>query len=403
MVLHTCVCFSEGLSDASKEKVRSAIDSWNNTGAVTLIERTDATASAYPHYVDFVQADQCASWVGFQNNGAQSIYTGDRCSAGSMIHEIGHALGLLHEHTRPDRDNFISINWNSIATDKSHNFDILEDAIVLGEYDYDSIMHYGTHFFSKDGAPTITALQNTSSEIGQRERISDGDRSSMIELYTSEYSLVASSAESVVAGGTIQLDMFVTNNSDVGANTMRLETTVPPGTSLISFSSQSWACQQGSEGDDVVCFSPVLTEGQSSDVSLSLSAPESPGNIDFDTTLSANTFDADKSNNRDSTSTTVVDTANDLTEEPKAPVESQPAFAAATPAPASAPTPASATTPASAPTQASAPTPASAPTQASVPTVAAASSGGGGAFGLMGIMLLLTRRRAAGNLSAARK
>ncbi len=363
------------LSVSATEKVRAAIGAWNATGAVTMIERTDATAGAYPNYIDFVSADQCASWVGFQNDGPQSIYTGDKCSEGSMIHEIGHAMGLLHEHTRPDRDSFVQINWNSINTDKRHNFDILDDAIPLGDYDYSSIMHYGTHFFSNDNNPTISSLQNTGVKIGQREFISEGDKNSMITLYQSEYSLVSSSSPSAEAGGTLQLDMFVTNNSDMGANSMRLETSVPAGSKLVSFSSPSWSCQQGSEGENVICQSPVLTESSSSTVSVTLSAPTTQGVINFDTTLSANTFDTDSSNNRDQSSTTIVAGSGNVLADEKAAAQPEPVIAAAKPA--------------SVPVAAAA-SPAS--------VSAGGSGGGGGSFGALGLLLLLCGRRGLGSL-----
>ena len=363
---------SDKLSISAEENVRAAIAAWNSTGAVTIVERTQATASAYPHYIDFVKADQCASWVGFQNDGPQSIYTGDNCSEGSMIHEIGHAMGLLHEHTRPDRDSFVKINWNSINPDKTHNFDVLADAIPLGDYDYSSIMHYGAHFFSNDGNPTISALQNTGVTIGQREFISDGDRNSMITLYQSEYSLASSASTSAVAGGTLQLDMYVTNNSDMGANTMLLETAVPSGSELVSFSSQSWACQQSGEGENVVCQSPVLAGSSTSMVSVTLTAPTTQGMVNFDTTLSANTFDTDSSNNRDQSSTDVFSGPTSLLADEKAAPEPPPIIAAAQPAPVTVAAPVAAAANAS---------------------VIASASSGGGSFGALGLLLLLCGRR----------
>ena len=360
----------ESLSESAKKKVRSAIERWNETGAITMVERTTATAAAYPDYIDFVEAPQCASWVGFQNTGPQSIFTGDKCSEGSMIHEIGHALGLLHEHTRPDRDNYVQINWDSISADKSHNFDVLADAIPLGEYDYASIMHYGTHFFSSDGRPTITALQNTDVTIGQRQFISDGDRNSVLELYKSEFSVVTSpSIASVQSGATMQLDMFVSNNSDTGANGMTLTTGVPANSTLVSFSSSSWICQQNGVGANIVCQTPVLASSASSDVSVTLSAAQSTGELLFTTELSSNTFDTDLSNNNDQSTINVV-AADDtpLTSSPVLPPVIQ------------------------------------AQTEEAVPVIAAAKdlpevgsseggSSGGGAFGLAGLLLLFSRRR----------
>ena len=373
---------SDQLSSSAKSKVRGAIESWNKTGSIRLVERTSATASAFPNYIDFVDASQCASWVGFQNQGAQSIYTGDKCSEGSMIHEIGHALGLLHEHTRPDRDSFVRINWDNITAEKSHNFDILDDSILLGDYDYESIMHYGSHFFSKSGNATITAIQNTNVEIGQREFISEGDANSVAELYRSEFSLVSSGSGSTDAGDDIQLDLFVTNNSDMGANSMQVATTVPDNVELTSFSSASWTCQQAGAGADVICLTPILADGASSSVSVNLSVTETSGDITLSSELTASTYDVDPSNNRDQVTLNAQGATNDtLIASNNAP---EPSIGAAE------------VTPSTAAPQIAAPV-AAAATKAPVSSAesdgGAGGSSGGGAFSALGLILMLMRRK----------
>ena len=62
-----------------------------------------------------------------------------------MLHELGHAIGLYHEHNRPDRDQFIKILWGNIRGGSDSNFKINRPWLVNLwniPYDYTSVMHY---------------------------------------------------------------------------------------------------------------------------------------------------------------------------------------------------------------------------------------------------------------------
>uniref|UniRef100_A0A667WX31 Metalloendopeptidase n=1 Tax=Myripristis murdjan TaxID=586833 RepID=A0A667WX31_9TELE len=101
---------------------------------------------------------------------------------GIIQHELLHALGFYHEHTRSDRDQYVRINWEYV---KQSSVFMKKDSNNLNTpYDYSSVMHYGrTAFASQFGKETITPIPDPSVPIGQRQGMSDIDIRRINTLY----------------------------------------------------------------------------------------------------------------------------------------------------------------------------------------------------------------------------
>ncbi|XP_028296462.1 high choriolytic enzyme 1-like isoform X2 [Gouania willdenowi] len=136
------------------------------------------------NYVTFTSGEGCASFVGCRG-GSQPVFFSPTCSVGNICHELIHALGFHHEHTRMDRDQFIDVHWDNIQPGKERNFEKKAGDTQNLAYDLESIMHYGKFFFASGSRPTVEALHG-GDQMGQREHLSSLDAQRLNMLYRCE-------------------------------------------------------------------------------------------------------------------------------------------------------------------------------------------------------------------------
>jgi hypothetical protein len=122
----------------------------------------------------------CKSNLGRTGGPQDMSFNTARCfRKGHVMHELLHALGFIHMHNRPDRDNYIRILKQNVHSKFANEFDKVNPGLFNyygTPYDYNSIMHYGSRAASKNGGRTIiTKDAKFLNAIGQRSELSVGD------------------------------------------------------------------------------------------------------------------------------------------------------------------------------------------------------------------------------------
>uniref|UniRef100_A0A0K0FEF7 Zinc metalloproteinase n=1 Tax=Strongyloides venezuelensis TaxID=75913 RepID=A0A0K0FEF7_STRVS len=125
------------------------------------------------------------------DNKPQDVSIGHGCERICIVqHEISHALGLFHEQSRPDRDNYLDIAMQNIAPNKRHNYDksSLAETETFGiPYDYGSGMQYGKTTFSTNHKLAMVPKNKLYIDtIGQREKVSFNDIKLLNTIYCSK-------------------------------------------------------------------------------------------------------------------------------------------------------------------------------------------------------------------------
>ncbi len=148
--------------ESARTRVRTVLAQMEEKLPLRFVEDTNETADNYVTF-DWAPSDSnfggVADHVGM-DGGEQTIkfrsgHTDDpfnphwfesynrQPNAGTIRHEMLHAVGLWHEQSRQDRDTFMTFNESCVQDDQTSQFDIKSGATSVGPYDFNSIMHYG--------------------------------------------------------------------------------------------------------------------------------------------------------------------------------------------------------------------------------------------------------------------
>ena len=172
--------FASDVTADHRDNFVEAAQEWSKVANVSFRERTNEKG-----YV-LVQNDITNSaTVGYRGK-KQNLKIAQWDQRFVIVHEIGHSLGLDHEHCRDDRDTFVEILEENIWPGYGMNFEIREGE-TYSDYDFKSLMHYGPRDASKDGvSPTIQARPAYASQgkyMGNRTYISADDAVGMAARY----------------------------------------------------------------------------------------------------------------------------------------------------------------------------------------------------------------------------
>uniref|UniRef100_A0A1I7YYN3 Metalloendopeptidase n=1 Tax=Steinernema glaseri TaxID=37863 RepID=A0A1I7YYN3_9BILA len=162
------------LGQSDLRHIERAFASYERSTCIRFVKRQNQE-----DYLYIKKGNGCYSQVG-RAGGRQELSLGLGClSHDIIVHELMHSVGFWHEHSRADRDDHIVIRWENIMPGMKEQFNkisaVLQD--TLGEqYDYESIMHYESSAFSKNGQNTIEAtIPQYTNVIGTARDLSSVD------------------------------------------------------------------------------------------------------------------------------------------------------------------------------------------------------------------------------------
>jgi hypothetical protein len=172
------------VGEDTRAKILDAFNPWRGLGVRIKPRTTEAlyltikTDTAYTYGFDWI----CAAVLGRTPDNLNNVLIANsNCRRRDYVHEWGHVLGLLHEHTRPDRDAYVEVVEPTAA-------DIIEGS-AYGTYDFDSIMQYDAFKRNVDGSIDFNSVQFRPKDgrslfsFGFNETPSATDQSAIYDMY----------------------------------------------------------------------------------------------------------------------------------------------------------------------------------------------------------------------------
>jgi hypothetical protein len=134
--------FAGSVTRENRIRTRAAMDELEYVCDVRFIPRTSEV-----DYLTIQASTENSSFVGRQG-GSQIVNIFNWETRSIIIHELMHALGVFHEQSRPDRDQYIQVNTASIQPSALVQYAVVPAAVPVGEFDFESVMLYNDCAFS---------------------------------------------------------------------------------------------------------------------------------------------------------------------------------------------------------------------------------------------------------------
>ncbi len=145
-------------------KIQTAINQFNSDFP-GLIQWVNWTSSNGPNYVDIDlsasdTSGQCEALEGYEAKPAQPMTGSTSCTVGTILHEMGHIIGLWHEQSRSGRSTYVDVHYSNVIKGSWGNFLPPADNYqnLTSYYDYASLMEYPSFSFTSNGKPVIETI-----------------------------------------------------------------------------------------------------------------------------------------------------------------------------------------------------------------------------------------------------
>ena len=184
--------FNDNVPEYHRKLIYEAIAHFEENSAVTFVEYTTNDFFSLPHGVLMKYTGPGSINSSYYPYGQGDYITDLRMGGekffdiGTANHELGHVVGLPHEHQRADRDEYIIIHWDNIPEEWHGNY-LIEEIDFVSPYASKSLMNYDPVAIAIDpGKPTVEALSGKAVE--RSDYLTEMDKEKLYELYCYETS-----------------------------------------------------------------------------------------------------------------------------------------------------------------------------------------------------------------------